>query len=198
MEANNRLSKFIDIVFKNEGFYSNDPADSGGETLYGISRNKNPKWKGWDIVDKYKLKSRFPKNMMSDKYLISIKNAFYADLYYYPCKIDLINDELLALHVFDFAVNAGVCHSAKTLQRLIGVKVDGKIGDITIKAVNSKTNALPLFKIARIDFYQSIAQKSLLNYEKKIGRRATTDERMKNTQYKFLKGWINRVNDLKI
>ena len=49
----NRSDKFIDIVFKAEGFYSNDIDDSGGETLYGIARNKNPKWLGWKIVDEY-------------------------------------------------------------------------------------------------------------------------------------------------
>ena len=34
-----------------EGGYANNPDDSGGETVQGISRNNFPKWRGWMIVD---------------------------------------------------------------------------------------------------------------------------------------------------
>ena len=43
-----------------EGFYSMDPSDPGGETIYGISRRNWPKWVGWEIVDLYRKKPNFP------------------------------------------------------------------------------------------------------------------------------------------
>ena len=45
----------ISNTLETEGYYVNDPSDSGGETYCGIARNSNPKWQGWKIVDKHKL-----------------------------------------------------------------------------------------------------------------------------------------------
>ena len=171
----NRSDKFIDIVFKAEGFYSNDIDDSGGETLYGIARNKNPKWLGWKIVDEYKTKSNFPNNMKKDGNLIALKNTFYTEIYAKPCKIDEFDNELLALHVFDFAVNAGMKTAIKTLQKIVGTFQDGIIGSKTIKAANAKENALELFILARKAYYIKIA----------VG---------KNAKYK--NGWLNRVDNI--
>ena len=38
-----------------EGGYANDPADSGGETYKGISRNNWPSWPGWKLIDEAKV-----------------------------------------------------------------------------------------------------------------------------------------------
>lgn len=37
-----------------EGGYVHDPADSGGETYKGVSRNNFPKWPGWPLIDQAK------------------------------------------------------------------------------------------------------------------------------------------------
>ena len=100
----------------------------------------------------------------------------YKKEYFDPCKIDSINDEFLALHVFDFAVNAGNHRAIEILQSVAGVIADGIIGGQTLNKVNSGSYVTQ-YKQARIDFYKSIG----------VGKNA-----------KFLNGWINRVNNLKL
>jgi len=154
-----RAEKFIPKILFNEGGdkVTNDPNDSGGLTKYGISQKSFP---NVDI-----------KNLTEAKAI-----EIYKSIYFDPCKIDLIGDELLALHVFDFAVNSGNSRSIKILQKVIGVEADGAFGKDTLLAVNTGSH-VEAFKQARIDFYKLIG----------TGKNA-----------KFLKGWINRVNNLKL
>ena len=147
-----RFDEFIQIIFYNEGFLSNDKADKGGLTKYGISKRAYPHL---DIA-----------NLTQEH-----AEQIYKHDYYLPCKIDNIKDKLLALHVFDFAVNAGISRSIKMLQKVIGAKVDGIIGNQTISLANNGDFAQD-FITARINYYKSIA----------IG-----------TNSKFLHGWLNRV-----
>ena len=113
--------------------------------------------------------------MKKDGNLIALKNTFYTEIHAKPCKINEFDNELLALHVFDFAVNAGVKTSIKTLQKIVGTFQDGIIGSKTIKAANAKENALELFILARKAYYIKIA----------VG---------KNAKYK--NGWLNRVDNI--
>ncbi len=154
-----RSEKFIPKILFAEGGdkYTNDPDDSGGETKYGISKRSFP---NLDIKN------------LTEAQAIAIYKKIYCD----PCKIDLINDEFLALHVFDFAVTSGVHKSITTLQKVVGVEDDGIVGKDTLKAVNTG-NHVEAFKNARIAFYTQIG----------VG---------KNAKYK--KGWINRVNNLEL
>ena len=168
-----RWLKFIDFVFGAEGFYSNDKKDSGGETLYGVARKKNPNWPGWKLVDEYKKKKDFPNNMKSDQTLISLKNALYKSEYYDAVKADFIEDELLAAQVFDFGVTSGPVTSIKRLQRCIGVKEDGILGPVSLKAINDNPEAAQLFIAERKAFYTSIGH---------------------GDNAKFLEGWLNRVD----
>ena len=170
-----RSKKFINFVFGAEGFYSNDPKDAGGETLYGIARKKNPNWNGWKIVDDYKKKSGFPKNMSQDQTLVSLKDAFYKSEFYDPVKAEFIEDELLAAHVFDFGVNAGIGTSVRRLQRCAGVKEDGVLGPIFLSAINADSKLAAKFISSRKEYYNSIGH----------GNNA-----------KFLKGWLNRVDNV--
>ena len=190
-----RAEKFIVIVFNAEGFYSDDKADKGGETLYGIARNIHPKWEGWKIVDLYKKAANFPENMRHDVKLLALKTTFYKSSFYDPVKADEINDELLALHVFDFGVNAGIGTAAKYLQKVAGVLADGVVGNDTLSKVNS-SDITQKYIQERRNYYQKIADSSLTDYEKKIGRKANEKEKFSNTNYKFLKGWLNRVDNV--
>lgn len=154
-----RANKFIPKILFAEGGskYTNDPDDSGGETKYGISKKAFPHL---DIKN------------LTEEQAISI----YKKKYFVPCKIDLIKDEFLALHVFDFSVTSSTSRAIKILQSVAGVLVDGIIGNQTLSKVNSG-DYLEAYKKARIEFYTYIG----------VG---------KNAKYK--KGWINRVNNLKL
>lgn len=85
--------------------------------------------------------------------------------------------EKIAVVVMDIAVNNGTGRAAKWLQELAGVTADGVIGPITV-AASQKLNEVDVASLLdrREDFYRAIAN----------GRMA-----------KFLKGWLNRNNDLR-
>jgi hypothetical protein len=77
---------FWPILHKNEGYYSNDPLDSGGETWEGISRKNNPSWSGWPIIDSYKVLSSFPEILKQDIILQSKVIQFYKSSEWDPIK----------------------------------------------------------------------------------------------------------------
>lgn len=79
--------------------------------------------------------------------------------------------------VMNIAVNAGHGRAGKWLQQAVGATPDGIIGKNTIAAANAFQGNLARVLVARTDeHYRSIAR----------GRLA-----------KFLRGWLNRNNDLK-
>lgn len=80
--------------------------------------------------------------------------------------------------VANIAVNTGHGRASKWLQEAVGVLVDGEIGPLTLAAVNAKRpGVLVAALLDRTELhYRSIAK----------GRLA-----------KFLKGWLNRNNDLR-
>jgi len=82
--------------------------------------------------------------------------------------------------VFDFAINAGVGRSIKTIQKCVGADVDGVLGSITIGLIK-KANPVMLinqFSNEKESYYQNI----VVN---------------KPTQSVFLKGWFNRIDQVK-
>ena len=62
------------------------------------------------------------------------------------------------LVVFDFGVNAGPGRSAKTLQRVVGVKDDGVIGPISLAAVAAvdPMHIIRRFGELRMEFYRGL------------------------------------------
>jgi lysozyme family protein len=78
--------------------------------------------------------------------------------------------------IFDFAVNAGVGRSIKTLQSAVGVTPDGGFGPMTMAAVQAidPVELIEKFSQAKEDFYRSL-----------------------NTFETFGKGWLNRVAAVK-
>lgn len=152
------------IVIGNEGGYSNDPVDAGGETKYGISKKSYPHL---DI-----------KNLTIEQ-----AKKIYKENYWDKCKCDEIMNQNIATQLFDTAINCGNSMAIKILQRAINVtsKVktieDGIIGPKTIAAIKvSDIKTLNNNMVAkRNEYYAAIV-------------------RSKPTQTKFLKGWTNRAN----
>ncbi len=155
-----RFNKFMPIILKHEGGYVNDPDDLGGETKYGITKRRYP---NLDI-----------KSLTSHE----ATNIYYRD-FYKPLNLDLIEDDLLALHIFDMAINAGKKRAVKLLQSCLnGIAKDGVIGPRTAKLVHAASlnvDIVQVYKAKRYEYYYKI---SLLR------RNA-----------KFLKGWIRRVEN---
>lgn len=106
----------FNLILINEGGYVNDPRDKGGETKYGISKKAYP---NIDI-----------KNLSLEQ-----ARAIYHRDYWQRCKCEFLPDAL-SVAVFDYAVNSGCRKAIRDLQEVLGVAVDGIIGNQTIGAAN--------------------------------------------------------------
>lgn len=133
----------VQIVFSHEGGYVNDPADPGGETRWGISKRA---YGDLDIAS------------------LSKEDAeqIYRIDYWDACRCDDLPN-LLRLAVFDFAVNAGVRRSVRTLQSALNdcgatLTVDGFIGTKTISATVAcnRGEVLDCFSTRRTLFYSRL------------------------------------------
>jgi|WetSurSiteA1Bulk_404760.scaffolds.fasta_scaffold68802_1 lysozyme family protein len=134
------FERCIKVILKNEGGYSNNSADPGGETNMGIAKKFYP---NEDI-----------KNMTKERAM----EIYYKD-YWSPMHLEKLKDDNLVLQVFDFGVNAGIRTSIKLLQTIVGVEDDGILGPISAYFINNhKGSLLEEFKSARILFYNNLAE----------------------------------------
>ena len=129
-EAYQRTLKF-------EGGWVNDDADSGRETYKGISRAANPNRVGWKIVDSYKKKSNFPKNLDSDVKLQSLVKELYKTNYWDKVWGDKITNQKVANDLYDTGVNMGVATSIKLSERQFKMKETGKMSNELLNKLNS-------------------------------------------------------------
>ncbi len=102
----------------NEGGYSSDPRDPGGETKFGISKRAYP---NIDI-----------KTLTLDEAKFLYKRDYWERLYCDRLHPSVADD------LFDIAVNHGVHAAALVLQKIVGAVEDGVIGQATIAAANAK------------------------------------------------------------
>lgn len=168
---NGNFIKALSYTLQFEGGFSDDPADSGGATNYGITQHVYDSYrtsKG-EIVQSVKL--------LSDA---EVSDVYYK-LYWIKNHCDVLPDKIDTA-VFDFAVNAGN-EAMRELQLICNVKVDGIFGPKTMAAVLSFYETSPEVMLntyfdAREKFYKNLAD------------RIPKDR-------KFLKGWINRTEKLR-
>lgn len=152
---------YLKVILKHEGGYVNHSSDPGGETMYGICKRSYP---NLDI-----------KNITVEQ----ASEIYYKD-YWKPLNIENVSNELIKLHLFDMAVNAGIKPAVKLLQSVLGVVPDGIIGPRSEAKIAQfeATELVDLYKEARIQYYAGLVKK---NSKLSV----------------FLSGWINRVNSTK-
>jgi len=130
------MSNFFEQAFayllKNEGLtFTNNPADKGGATKFGVTRIAYQDFKGKTVS-------------VLDIQNLTIEDAkeFYLDRYWKLLSCDKMSDPRIAICVFDSAVLYGPTTAAalsqKTTNQILscGLKVDGVLGDISIKELN--------------------------------------------------------------
>lgn len=160
-----RFLKCVKIILLNEGGLVDHPDDPGGLTNRGIARMFYP---DLDI-----------RNLTPEK----ATEIYYTD-YWKPMNIEGIYDDNLVLQIFDFGVNSrsrtyGFNTALKSIQRIVDVEQDGKIGPVTIAAINSyEGDLVDLYKIERKKYYADLA-------------------RRKPRMQVFLNGWFRRVDHTK-
>ena len=159
---------------KNEGGYSNNSHDKGGETYGGITRRFFPAWEGWKLIDTQAptIKINNARFVMADQLLPS----FYKINFWDKMKLDLITDQTLAECIYDFAITSGISDAIKLIQSLVGAEEDGLLGSITLATISKfdSYNLLVAYCNGRILHYGQEAMRLPGN---KI----------------FLKGWWLRV-----
>jgi lysozyme family protein len=168
----------IDRVIVREGgdHFTDDPADRGGATKFGITQNALAEW----------LRRPVHREEVRDLTLERARE-FYAWLLE-DSGVGRILNPLLREVVFDGVVNHGRAPGVRLLQRALGVRDDGVIGPVTLAAV-PHLDARRLAARAlteRLRLYGRLISGNLTD--------ADRDGIPDNTE--FAAGWINRAAGL--
>jgi len=124
MKAN--LETALRYVLASEGGYVNDPRDSGGATNFGITQRVYDAFRQRNDLRPQSVRAITPDEVAS----------IYKRQYWDAVKADDLPDGL-DYAVFDYAVNSGPKRAATDLQRVLGVKADGIVGNVTLAAAGS-------------------------------------------------------------
>ena len=160
------FNSIFEYILDVEGGYSNDKADKGGKTKYGIIEAEARKYgyKG-DMKDLSK----------------EIAEDIYKNKYYLSNNLDKIKDKRVALSIADWTINSGNWGTKKAQQTVNILKgdvlvVDGVLGEKSIQAINSINPEMFLTQYHELQrkFYKAIVDNN-------------------PSQSVFLKGWLNRV-----
>ena len=168
------VNKLAPYILKWEGGFVDHKADKGGATNMGVTiatwRQNGYDKDGDGDIDVIDLKLLTKQDVI---------NRILKPHYWDRWKADQIISQPIANILVDWVWGSGKW-GIIIPQRLLGVEADGVVGPLTIAAVN-KHNPVELFariKAARVEFLNNIVKND-------------------PSQRVFLKGWLNRLNDLK-
>ncbi len=156
------------------------PTPYNGQT--GWHTNKGITYKTWVAYFGANADARF--FAMSDEDWGHILKAGYWD----KVNADKIVPDSIAYTIVSWAWGSGPGTAARQMQKVVGVKQDGVVGNDTLNAINSYPDETELFDkclAARENFFRSICDPA----------NATTDSQKKQYERNktFLKGWLNRL-----
>lgn len=160
--------KMIPWIKKWEGGWSDDPDDAGGATMQGITLATFRKFYGLD-------KTKTDLRQITENEWANIFKKGYWD----KMLADLIYSQMIAEICVQMCWGSGPVTAIKKIQKLLGCKRDGIVGPITLGLLNNcneKDLFLKLYEM-RKEWLYGIAKKG--------------------NNKKFLRGWLNRLEDLK-
>ena len=148
-QSSARFDACMPFIFKAEGGYSDNPADRGGPTNYGITLATLKAYEDNQNLTADDVKKLTP-DMAKEIYRTAYWNRMQCGAL--PAGLDL--------EVFDFGVNAGPGEAVKTLQKIVGVTPDGSIGPITLAAVRALNarDVISRYSDARLAYYKALNQ----------------------------------------
>lgn len=117
-------------VLAMEGGWSNDPADPGGATNFGITIADYARFRGVTLTDA--VRAELEADLKSIRR--EMVQTIYHSRYWLPARCPDIPAGPALMH-FDAAVNHGIGRAARLLQEAAGSQVDGEIGPATLSAV---------------------------------------------------------------
>jgi len=143
----------FDRLIGNEGGYSNDPADPGGETMWGVTAR----------VARACGYTGPMKDMPRDT-----AKSICRKLYWTPLRLDELPDAI-GFHVLDANYNGG--HAVLWMQQSAGIKADGVLGNATVAAVNNVNPYLFILRFTAIRGIYLTNLKTWANFGKGWARR---------------------------
>lgn len=156
------------IVAEGGDKYTNDPFDHGGPTKYGITQSTLASYRGKPVFE------ADVKNLTEHE-----AKMIYRAKYWNPLACDKIRSQIMAMILFDQGVNKGIVAASKTIQSVVGAKVDGMIGPRTLELINSKLD-------------RDVAFQFVCRAQEEYARIVQKD----HTQSRFLVGWLRRTHKL--
>ena len=119
-------------VLAMEGGWSNDPADPGGATNFGITIGDYARYRGVSLGDANRTALETDLRSISHDTV----RAIYRDRYWVPARCPDLPAAPALMH-FDAAVNHGIGRAARMLQEAARTTIDGEIGPVTISALRA-------------------------------------------------------------
>lgn len=166
------VRELVPFILRWEGGYCNDPDDLGQETNKGVC---------FRTYKLYKSRKGLPQPTIEDLKNITDEEftAILKEMYWDACRADRIESQSVANAIVDWAWNSGTITAVKEIQKVLGVTVDGIIGNVTLSSINSID--------AKIMF--DLVQNTRIAYLERICISRPANK-------KFMRGWLNRVNSL--
>lgn len=164
------VQKLVPFILKWEGGFVNDPDDLGGATNKGVT---------FATYKQYIKKKGMPEPTIED--LKGVTDAEWTEIlktmYWDRWQADKIQNQSLANILVDWVWASGN-NGIKRPQKILGVTVDGIVGEKTLTALNAQDprSLFEAIKADRIKFIDEICKARPANE-------------------KFRKGWLNRIND---
>ena len=169
-----KLESLLPFIEKWEGGFVNDPQDLGGATNMGVTIGT---WQsvGYDKDGDGDIDEDDLKQITKEEMAECVLRPHYWD----RCQADRIESQAIANIIVDWVWASGVT-AIKQVQTLLGVKVDGIVGEKTLRAINNsqQRDLFLLIKEARVEYIEQICDKRPANL-------------------RFRKGWLRRIADLK-
>lgn len=175
-----KFQKISKIILRHEGGYVNDPSDSGGATNKGIAWNT---WTAFAQTDLGVAPTLENLKNISD----AQAEIIYRKRYWEPKGFCQLNNDRVGLMVYDWTITSG--GASKEIQKLLvnsyhqDIAIDGGMGPQTIQALNAVSDQTALLNAItniRKNYYTALAFQA---------------NGAKTKNYKFLQGWLNRVDD---
>lgn len=188
-------------VVQHEGVYSNDSNDTGGETVYGVSRNNFPKWSGWRIVDAYKKdlgvsSKEFKKALEQDIELHAEVQSWYKENFWDKFDLDQVQDYSLAYEIFDQAVNLGVGRATRHIQQAINALNYQYVfgSDLVVDGLIGPNTRMKLKDVGNNAKYTDVLRKALDGLQVAHYINLGNSTSGKSNYRKYTRGWLlNRV-----
>ena len=163
----------VHVVLQFEGGFVDDPCDRGGKTNMGITQK---------FLDRYRHRAGVKARdvaALTPKEAVKLYKAEW-DTYGFA----LLDNADVAILVYDFAVHSGAKLAIAAMQTILntkgcGLAVDGYIGVLTNRAVNSVDSGWLKTELQRT---RALHCDGIVDKDPK--------------QKRFIKGWFNRINTI--